>query len=135
METRLALLFEELERRAEEDDRLDAERARQRELWRIEEERRLERELLARIESARAQRLQDEIAAWRLAQEVREYVAVLRLQSESATDDERERLERWCDWAEAWSRRTDPTMNMARVVGLDDERDRFAWKPTRSAFP
>jgi hypothetical protein len=58
----LALLFDELGQRAEEDDRLDVERGRQRELRRIEDERRLERELLARIESPRATRLQDEIA-------------------------------------------------------------------------
>jgi hypothetical protein len=37
METRLALLFEELERRADEDDELDAERERQRERRRIEQ--------------------------------------------------------------------------------------------------
>ena len=89
---------------------------------------------LARIESARVERLKDELAAWRLAQEVREYVAVLRLQSESAAADDRERLTRWCDWAEAWSRRADPTVNIARVAGLDDERDRFSYGPTRSAF-
>jgi hypothetical protein len=132
--TRLALLFAELERRAEEDDRLDAERERQRELRRIEEEHRLERELLARIESARLERLKGEIAAWRLAQEVREYVAVLRLRSESAEEEDWERLTRWCEWAEAWSRRADPTVNISRVAGLDDERDRFAYAPTRSAF-
>lgn len=125
LERKLGSLFEELERRADEDERLAEERARREEERRRQEERRLERELRARIEKARATRLSDEIAAWRRAQQIREYVAVLRLRLDHLEESERERVSAWCEWAEEWSRRSDPTINLSRIVGLDEERDGY----------
>lgn len=123
---KLPSFFAELERRAGEDDERARERARAQEERLRREQERVERERQARIEAARATRLQEEIDAWRLAHEVREYIAALRLRLDEVEDEdeERARISAWCDWAERWSRRRDPTLNLVRIVGLVDREER-----------
>ncbi len=125
IERRLPTLFEELERRAEEDDRRQEEWARREEERRQQEAVRAERERLQRIEAARVERLKTGIASWRLAQETREYVAALRQRLPGLSDEDRERIVAWCDWAEAWADRTDPVANFSRIRGFDDEQDQL----------
>jgi hypothetical protein len=122
LETKLPSLFEELERRAAEDDRRAAEHARCEEQWRREWQQRLERERRARVIKDRVERLSGEIASWRLAEETLEYVAALRGGLAQLEAADRDRVSAWCDWAEAWSRETDPTLNVAGIGGLDGQR-------------
>lgn len=129
---KLTTFFPELERRADEDDRRDEERRRWQEERQRQEQERAERELRARIEQARVGRLEEELSLHRLAAEAREYVAALRARLERDREvehDERERVGAWCDWVEAWCKRADPTLNLKRIRGLDDERDRFYTPP------
>jgi hypothetical protein len=123
IERRLPTLFEELERRAEADDRQQEEWARRDEERLQEEARRAERERLQRIESARVERLKTGIGNWRLAQETREYVAALRQRLPELADEDAERISAWCDWAAEWAEKVDPVANVNRIRGLDDERD------------
>ena len=122
LEGKLGAIFSELESRAQADDRIAAERTRAAEerQRRLEEE--MERQRLARIEDGRAKRLTSEIDAWRQAGQVREYVGALRKRVVELLDAERDRLERWCEWAEAWLEQADPSINTARILGLDDDR-------------
>ena len=119
LEGKLASVFAELERRADEDDRRDAKRRAREEESRRAGEQRAERERLARIEQARVERLTEEVRAWRLARDVRVYTQELRERLPELDDDERERVAAWCRWVEAWARH-DPTVNAARIVGLDE---------------
>lgn len=120
LERKLPDFFTELERRADDDDKRDAERRRRAEEWRRQELERLERQRLAQVERARATRLFEEIAAWRRAQEVDEYVAALRARLSDLDPAARTRLAAWCDWAENWAQRTDPVQNAGAVRGLSD---------------
>ena len=122
LEGKLGAVFSELESRAQADDRIAAERARAAEerQRRLEEE--MERQRLARIEDGRAKRLTSEVDAWRRAGEVREYVGALRKRVVELPDAERDRLERWCAWAEAWVERADPSIDTSSILGLDDDR-------------
>jgi hypothetical protein len=120
LETKLSSFFAELERRAEDDVWRDAERARAAEARRRAEEERRERQRLARIEQARIARLHEEVGAWRLARDVGEYIEELRERLAELEEDESARITAWCDWAEAWSERADPTVNIANVVGLNE---------------
>jgi len=125
LESTLGPVLEELENRAAHDDEEVAEQRRRAEEWQRQAEEQRERELRARIEQARAARLADEVAAWRLSRGVIDYVAALRATLDDVDEPERQRLASWCDWAETFAARSDPTQNSARVRGLDDERDRF----------
>lgn len=130
LEGKLASVFAELKRRADEDDRRDAERRAREEEHRRGAEDRAERERLARIEQARVERLREEVGAWRLAEGVREYVEVLRDRLPELGEEDANRVAAWCDWAEAWAKRTDPTANVATIVGLDkpdDQKAPFWW--------
>lgn len=120
LEGKLASVFVELERRAEEDDRRDADRRVQEEERRRAAEERAERERLAKIEQARVDRLREEVSAWRLARDTRVYIEELRERLPELDDEERERVAGWCDWAERWAERSDPTANVAKIVGLDE---------------
>lgn len=133
LEAQLPLLFDELERRAAEDDHRAEERARQQAELQRQEEQRFERELRERIENTRVSRLSAEITSWRLAQETRAYIAALRQRLAALEPEERERIAAWCDWADSWSRRGDPTINTRRIRGVDDERDRFSYPRSQSA--
>jgi hypothetical protein len=125
IERRLPTLFDELERRAEDDDLRKEEWARRDEERRQEEAQRAERERLQRIESARLERLKTGIGNWRLAQETREYVAALRQRLPDLADDDAERIRAWCDWAAEWAEKIDPVANVDRIRGFDDEHDQF----------
>ena len=61
LEAKLGWIFTELERRADEDDRREAERRAREEERQREAAARAERERLARIEQARADRLVEEV--------------------------------------------------------------------------
>jgi hypothetical protein len=125
LDVKLSQLFEELDRRADEDDRRAEERARRDAELRRQQEERLERELRARIERARVDRLRGEIDTWHLARAAREYVTVVRARLQELGSEDEERVGQWCDWIERWSRLADPTLNLQRIRGLDDERDRL----------
>ncbi len=135
LEGKLGAVFSELEARAHADDRIAAERTRAAEerQRRLEEE--MERQRLARIEDGRAKRLASEVDAWRRAGEVREYVGALRKRVVELPDAERDRVERWCDWAEAWVEWADPRINPARILGLDDDRPGGSSAPFSLASP
>jgi hypothetical protein len=120
LETKLGSFFAELERRAEDDIRRDEERARWAEERRRAQEERAEQERLARIEQARVERLREEIAAWRLARAAREYIEELRDRLPDLDEEDRARVAAWCEWVDAWSERSDPTRNVAKIVGLEE---------------
>ena len=123
LERKLASVFAELERRADEDDRRDAERRQREEEWRRQQELRRERERLQRVEERRLERLRQETADRRLAAAAREYVVALRATLASLAEDDERRISGWCEWIEAWAERSDPTVNARRIVGLDDDYD------------
>jgi hypothetical protein len=126
----LPLVFAELERRADEDDRRAEERKREQAERAVREHEQYERQQRQRLEDARIARLTAEIGAWRLAQESREYISALRARLDDLDVAERARVAAWCDWVDEWNTRSDPTINVARVRGLDDERDRLFY-PSR----
>ena len=75
--------------------------------------------------------------ARRLAQDTREYIALVRLRLHELAEAEPDRVSAWCDWAEDWSRRNDPTLNPSHTCGIDDERDRYRAlyeRPTAARF-
>lgn len=118
LERKLPSFFAELERRADEDDRRAKEQRRRQEEWRRKEQERIERERAAQIEQARVTRLLAEVSAWRRARDVEEYVAALRSRLEGVGLEDRERISAWCDWAEEWGRRTDPSLGPSLICGL-----------------
>lgn len=128
LEAKLASVFIELERRADEDDRRDDERRAQEEERRRAAEERAERERLARIEQARVDRLQEEVGAWQLARGARAYVEALRACLLELDDTDRDRVAAWCDWVEAWADLSDPTGDVRKIVGLDEP------EPTEAPF-
>jgi hypothetical protein len=130
LESKLPSFFVELERRAGEDDRRDEERQRREAEWRRQELDRQERQRQSQIEDARAKRLLEEIAPWRRAKDVDEYVAALRSRLPDLEPADRERIASWCDWAEDWARRRDPLQRLQQVRGLL-ENEPPAWAPWR----
>jgi hypothetical protein len=104
LEGKLASVFNELARRADEDDRRDAERrTREAERQRAAAER-AERERLAQIEQARLDRLREEIATWRLAGDAHVYIEELRERLADLDHIDRVRVGAWCHWVEAWAK-------------------------------
>jgi hypothetical protein len=120
LNSKLSSFFAELERRAEDDVRRDEERARKQEERQRAAEERAERERLAGIEQARVERLREEVGAWRLAREVRVYIEELRQRLPELGDEDRSRVAARCDWAEAWGERFDPTVNVGKIVGIEE---------------
>lgn len=89
-----------LERKAKLE--ADARRAR-------EEEQRRERERLALIEKARVDRLLADVAAWKRATALREYVAAVQEANSSVSDPTAlQELDRWANWAIGEADRLDP---------------------------
>lgn len=119
LEAKLLSVFTELERRAEEDDRRDAERRLREEARRREDELRRERERLQEIEARRLERLREEIATWRFAVQARAYVAELRARVDESPADH-EGIAVWCDWIDEWAERANPTSNLSGLQGLDE---------------
>jgi hypothetical protein len=76
---------------------------------------------LAQIEQAQVDRLAGEVAAWRLALSVTDYVAALRARLATMDKETASRVSEWCDWAERWARHTDPVTNPATIKGLEPE--------------
>lgn len=110
VESKLASVLRELERRAEADTRDAAETARRREEYRREQARRFALEQQARVEGARIEQLERETDAWRLARDARDYAAALRQRVLLRADRaERNRLNSYCVWIEDWAERIDPT--------------------------
>ncbi|TAK74118.1 MAG: hypothetical protein EPO16_11390 [Dehalococcoidia bacterium] len=120
VEEKLAEFFATLEVRAATDEvrRQEAERAQ------IERE---AQERLARIQKARIERLDRELAAARYAEDIRRYVTRIRARLTEASEDQREQLLAWCEWAEARADRVDPATNLGLIKGFDDERDGRGW--------
>ena len=120
LETKLASVFAELERRADADDRREEERLR----WAAERQRQAEiaREQagLAALEHARVERLRDDVERWRFAEDAREYAATLR--ERIAGDAETStKLQAWCDWIDGWSGRANPLEQIESMAELDGE--------------
>jgi hypothetical protein len=120
LDSKLSSFFAELERRAEDDVRRDEERARKQEERQRAAEERAERERLARNELARVERLREEVASWRLARDARQYIEELRERLPELNENDRARIAAWCEWAEAWVGRSDPTLNVTKIVGLEE---------------
>lgn len=103
---------------------------------RDEEADRQRRYELAGIEDERASRLQDEITAWRWADEVRHYVDHLRQRLPTLEGDEPARIGAWCDWAERRAAAIDPLANLSRVAsGLELPYDVTRPIKSRAAAP
>jgi hypothetical protein len=117
--TQLPSVLRELEDRAAED----AARAERRRLEEVERERERERALhrqrLAEIEQARAERLFNGAALWRRVEDARSYIAALRTRLDDLDPSERERIERWIEWAEAYLRASDPVENTKLIQGVE----------------
>ncbi|HZO36729.1 MAG TPA: hypothetical protein VFB41_07630 [Solirubrobacteraceae bacterium] len=120
LETKLASIIESLAARADADDARAIEAARAAEQRRQTEAARAAHERQRRIENARLERLLAEVQAWRSAQDVRAYISALRADLDEMAYDDRRRVEPWCDWAEEWSSRVDPTSSPGLIRGLSD---------------
>jgi hypothetical protein len=119
LEEKLANVFIELESWAAEDDERDAERARQEQERQRRYEARLEQERLDRIHAARVERLTSQVASWRLASDVRAYVAELRRRLADRSEEGAE-LQQWIDWATVWVEESDPLKDLTKLRGLKD---------------
>ena len=121
LEDKLSGVLAEIALRVPEDDerKLQREAARQE---RIRHEKGAEeRRLRARLEHQLAERLGQEVAAWNAASDIRRYVMALRATATAHTAGERERIERWCDWAARHADRIDPTTQASLVLGLEPD--------------
>jgi hypothetical protein len=120
LERKLPSFFAEIERRADEDDRLAEERRHRAALLRAQEQERIERQLQAQREQQRVEQLRAEITAWELAARSRHYIAALRARLGELDPETGLRLGRWCEWLEAWAERSDPVRNPDLVAGVGD---------------
>lgn len=132
LDKKIASILREVEARSERDVFRDQERAREQEEWRRQEAEREARERQLRIEQGRADRLQHEIAAWRHAAGIREYVATLRARLPSLEIVERERIARWAEWALALADGSDPVVHPELIRGLADEESGDSPSPSRA---
>lgn len=81
------------------------------------------------MEAARAARLSDEVTAWRAAADARDYLDALRELLPGLSGEDQERVGAWCAWIVGRIERTDPSLNVAQIRGVDDDRDRFFVHP------
>ena len=116
LEQKLTDVFDELESWADEDDLRDAERKHKEEERQQLYEARLEQERLDRIQEARVERLTAQVASWRLAADVRSYVAQLQDRLACLPDDELVEVREWADWATAWAEESDPLVDLALIA-------------------
>lgn len=118
LETKLASVLAEVERRAEADRARDEAR-RQAELRRAEElERRREQEHIQLRERERVQGLLDDAAAWRRVAEVKDYIAAVRSRVADLEGAQAERVLGWCEWAARWAQDNDPLRALSFHPGL-----------------
>lgn len=130
IEGRLPAFFRELEDRAVEDAERRERWRRQQEARERELERERERQQEIQIENARAERLFNGAAAWRRAQDVREYLAALSERVHDLDPDERERISSWIAWGQGYIERYDPVQNTRQIHGFDDERGAVPQRPS-----
>lgn len=123
LDPKLPRVFAALEERAEHDDYVAVEAARQAEERRKEAERRAALERLARLEKAREERLFAEAQAWHEADLIRDYISALRNRLPDLAASERERLSTWCAWCENWIAQNDPVANTDQIAGLDEQTE------------
>jgi hypothetical protein len=131
LEGKLGSVFRTLEERAGRDDVRAQEAAARRHELRLAEERRVAQARLERVEAARAERLVSEVAAWERSERVLRYVKALEGRLPQLPDEDRGRVQAWCEWALRFAHQTDPVRNPSLVVGLDGERDglfRSGWR-------
>jgi len=119
LERKLPSFFEELERRAKEDDVRAEQRRREAELRRLQELEQARQLRLREIEETRVARLASELSARRLAQDARDYAADLRNSATTVDDADKRRVDAWCEWIEAWAERHDPVSNPKSIRGLE----------------
>jgi hypothetical protein len=119
LETKLRSVFNELELRADADDRRAEERRQREEGLRRQEEIRRERARLLKVEEARIARLRREIDTWQLAISARQYVSALRQKAVTLSKEDGVRVTAWCDWIESWTARLDPTLNVEIIASID----------------
>jgi hypothetical protein len=121
--TKFDSIFEEIDRRAVEDTARAEQRAREAEEQRRQEAERAERARLARIDQVRADKLLEQVSAWRRAADVREYVAAMRERLPAVDAECRGELMRWLEWADQFASRTDPLESPSSAPALDMESD------------
>jgi hypothetical protein len=120
LETKLGSVLHTLELRAEADDTAAIERARRFEELRREQQARDERARRELIESARLERLLNEVATWRRSEQIRAYVAALEERLPALEADEQVRIARWCGWARECADRWDPSRRTSLIAGRDE---------------
>jgi hypothetical protein len=111
LERKFESFFAEITRRLEEDMKLDAERDRRAALRQEHELRMREAAAQEAAEKAKVDEFAEQVAAWRLAQDAREYAAALRARAAELDPENRGRLVEWCDWAVGWADASDPVLN------------------------
>ena len=90
-----------------EDRRRRLKREEEERLWRLREQERLAAEERRRAEAAKLQKLKDDAADWRLAREIREYIAA-RLKAAREPNGSVNGLESWAEWANKTADSIDP---------------------------
>jgi hypothetical protein len=121
LEGKLASVFRTLEDRATADDTAALESARRAEEQRLQRDAHEARERRTRAENVRAERLLQEVTAWRRSGQIRNYIEALEQQSASLDADERARVAAWCHWARNWADRSDPTLQTSLIAGLVED--------------
>jgi hypothetical protein len=132
LEDKLPSILRTLEERANADDQAAIEHARRAEELRHEQEARDARARHMRIENARVDRLLAEIEAWRRSANIRAYITTLEQKLPDLDADENTRIAEWCDWANDWADRSDPTVHTSLIEGFNDEHDQSHY-PQRHA--
>jgi hypothetical protein len=118
LEDKLERVFEALEERLVEDDRRAEEHARRMEALERERAEREARWQAEQLELERAAQLNEELTAFERSDRIRRYIAALRAGLPDLPAAEAARIEEWCAWAEAWSKRNDPTRDPSLIRGL-----------------
>lgn len=118
LERKLPQFFRELERRADEDGRKGEARseANERRDEQLRDE--LGRRLLHEAEAARVEQLLEDVRMWRVAHDIRGYIAALRANEPSGPVHGRGLAERIA-WAEAHADAMDPVANGRGIRGLN----------------
>ncbi|MBI1796742.1 MAG: hypothetical protein HYR74_06790 [Candidatus Eisenbacteria bacterium] len=98
------------------------ERVRQQLEYREQEQRRHEQEQRRREEGKRAAQLEDEVRRWRLAGDIRAYVAAVREEMATSTGvtSEPSKIEERLSWAEEYATRIDPVLKLRRRQSGDE---------------
>lgn len=123
-----------LEEKRRDEERREKEYEIQRQRWQREEEERRRKE----AEAARVKRIQDDVAVWRLARDIRAFVAEAKQMVTDANCQITKGgpLEEWLDWATAYAEKVDPLAqlrtDLRRVVA---EREAKAAPESAASSP